>query len=86
MHPKEAAMIELTPQQKEAVSRGEAIRLRENCQDDVLVLADVYDRLVEEEYDDSPWTPEERYAVAWEAGKHAGWEDLDEYDELPEQP
>ena len=33
-----------------------------------------------EEYDDSPWTREELQALAWEAGKHAGWEDMDEYD------
>lgn len=78
-------MIELTEQQKQAVSNGEAIRLRENGQEYVIIRADVYDRLVAEEYDDSPWTPEERYALAWEAGKHAGWEDMDEYDEPSEQ-
>ena len=33
-----------------------------------------------EEYDDSPWTREELEALAWEAGKGAGWEDTDEYD------
>jgi hypothetical protein len=32
-------------------------------------------QLKEEEYDGSPWTREEREAVAWEAGKQAGWED-----------
>ena len=79
-------MIELTEQQKQAVSSGEAVRVRENGEEYVLVRADVYDRLAEEEYDDSPWTPEERYALAWEAGKHAGWEDMDEYYDPPEQP
>ena len=34
-------------------------------------------------YDDSPWTAEERDALAWEAGKHAGWDDMGEYDEEP---
>jgi hypothetical protein len=42
--------------------------------------------LTGDEYDDSPWTAEERDALAWEAGKHAGWEDMDEYDDDPEKP
>jgi PHD/YefM family antitoxin component YafN of YafNO toxin-antitoxin module len=52
----------------------------------VLLRADEYKRLKEDEYDDSPWTREELQALAWEAGKHAGWEDMDEYDDLPEKP
>jgi hypothetical protein len=40
----------------------------------------------EDEYDDSPWTREELEALAWEAGKHAGWEDMEENDNLPETP
>lgn len=51
----------------------------------VLLPIDEYDRLKDdEEYDDSPWTSEERHALAWEAGKHAGWEEMDEYDEIAE--
>jgi hypothetical protein len=50
-----------------------------------LLPVDEYQRLKEEEYDGSPWTSEERHALAWEAGKHAGWPEMDEYDE-PEQP
>jgi hypothetical protein len=52
----------------------------------VLLRADEYKRLKEDEYDDSPWTREELQALAWEAGKRAGWEDMDEYDDLPEKP
>jgi hypothetical protein len=37
-----------------------------------------------DEYDDSPWTPEELLVLAWEVGKQAGWEDMDEYDDAPE--
>jgi hypothetical protein len=85
MLPKETAMIELMEQQKQAIGSGEPVRLRENGQEYVLVRADVFDRLVEGEYDDSPWTSEERYGLAWEAGKHAGWEDMDEYDDPAEQ-
>ena len=52
----------------------------------VLVPLEEYQRLIREEYDDSPWTPEEKDALAWEAGKHAGWEDMDEYDNYPDEP
>jgi hypothetical protein len=46
-----------------------------------LLRVDEYKRLKQDEYDDSPWTAEERHTLAWEAGKRAGWEDLDEYDD-----
>jgi len=52
----------------------------------VLIREDLYERLTREEYDDTPWTPEERDALAWEAGKHAGWEEMDEYDDDLEKP
>jgi hypothetical protein len=52
----------------------------------VLVPLEEYQRLIREDYDDSPWTSEERDALAWEAGKHAGWEDMDEYDNYPDEP
>ena len=52
----------------------------------VLLRMDEYRRLKEDEYDDSPWTSEERHALAWEAGKHAGWEEMDEYDDAAEKP
>ena len=81
----EADMIELNEDQKQAISSGEAVRLRDDGQEFVVLRADVYDRLIEH-YDDSPWTPEERHALAWEAGKHAGWEEMDEYDDTPDSP
>lgn len=36
-------------------------------------------------YDDSDWTAEERHALAWEAGRHAGWngDDMAVYDNGP---
>ena len=48
---------------------------------DATIYVDEYERLKEDDYDDSPWTSEERLALAWAAGKHAGWEDMDEYDQ-----
>src|SRR5262250_328853 len=87
---KEAAMIELTEQQVEALEHAGATpprvvnpRTKETF---VLLRVDEYERLKEDEYDDSPWTRDELHALAWEAGKHAGWEDMDEYDDLPEKP
>ena len=44
-------------------------------------LAPSYERLKDDEYDDSPWTREELQALVWEAGKQLGWKDMDEYDD-----
>ena len=83
-------MIELTEQQVQALANSDATpprvvnpRTKETF---VLLRVEEYEQLKEEEYDDSPWTSEERHALAWEAGKHAGWEDMDEYDEIPDKP
>ena len=83
-------MIELTEQQVQELGTREAVPpyivnpwTKETF---VLLRVDEYRRLKEDEYDDSPWTSEERHALAWEAGKHAGWEDMDEYDDAPEKP
>ena len=38
-----------------------------------------------DDYDDSPWSREELEALAWEAGKEAGWENMDEYDDWEPQ-
>jgi hypothetical protein len=85
---KEMVMIELSEQQLRAMEHPEDLplslvnpRTRETY---VLLRADEYERLKVDEYDDSPWTSEERHALALEAGKHASWEDMDEYDEIPE--
>ena len=51
----------------------------------VLIRVEEYERLKAEEYDDSPWTSEERAALALEASKLAGWEEMDEYDDIPEK-
>jgi len=87
----EATMIELTEKQvQELDETSEAVpprimnpRTKETF---VLLRMDEYWRLKEDLYDDSSWTSEERHALAWEAGKHAGWEDMDEYDDVAEKP
>jgi PHD/YefM family antitoxin component YafN of YafNO toxin-antitoxin module len=83
-------MIELTEQQIQAMENSEATlprlvnpRTKETF---VLLRVDEYERLKEDEYDDSPWTREELQALAWEAGERAGWDDMDEYDDAPEKP
>ena len=80
-------MIELTEQQMRALENPEATpprmmnpRTKETF---VLLRVDEYERLKDEEYDDSPWTREELEALAWERVKH---DDRDEYDDLPEKP
>jgi PHD/YefM family antitoxin component YafN of YafNO toxin-antitoxin module len=81
-------VIELTEQQIQAVENPEVSPLRimnprpRTKETFVLLPVDEYERMMEdEEYDDSPWTREELEALAWEAGKSIGWEDMDEYDE-----
>jgi mRNA-degrading endonuclease toxin of MazEF toxin-antitoxin module len=87
---KEAIMIELTEPQLQALEQSASLPPRvvnpRTGETFVLLRADEYQRLKEDEYDDSPWTREELQALAWEAGKEAGWEDMDEYDDLPEKP
>ena len=80
-------MIELTEQQVQALEHPETTpprvvnpRTKETF---VLLRIEEYKRLMEEEYDDSPWTREELQALAWERLKHEDW---DEYDNLPEKP
>ena len=83
-------MIEMTEQQMRALEIPNVTPpriLNPRTQETfVLLRVDEYERLKEDGYDDSPWTSEERHALAWEAGKHAGWEDMDEYDDIPEKP
>ena len=76
-------MIELTDQQLQALQHPESTpprvvnpRTRETF---VLLRVDEYERLKQDEYDDSPWTREELQALAWQRVKHEDW---DEYDDL----
>lgn len=80
-------MIELTEQQVQALEHSESTPPRivnpRTQQTFVLLRLDVYERLKQDEYDDSPWTREELQALAWARIKDEDW---DEYDDLPEQP
>ncbi len=78
-------MIELTEEMRNAVEagHGEPVRVVDPATREAFVLlrAVEYERLKAVDYDDSPWTAEERDALALEAGKAAGWEDIRGYDD-----
>jgi PHD/YefM family antitoxin component YafN of YafNO toxin-antitoxin module len=80
-------MIELTEQQVEALEHAPATPPRvvnpRTKEAFVLLRVDEYERLKEDEYDDSPWTREKLQTLAWEVAERTGWE---EYDEAPEKP
>jgi hypothetical protein len=82
-------VIELTERQVQALQAPEGMPPRVmnpwTKEPFVLLRMEEYERLKAVEYDDSPWTSEERHALAWETGKHAGWEDMDEYDDMGEE-
>ncbi len=52
-------MIELTQEQRQSLRDGNAVHVRENGEEYVLLRPDVYKHLSEGNYDDSPWTGEE---------------------------
>jgi hypothetical protein len=83
-------MIEMTEKQIQAVEHAAPVPPRvvnpRTNEEFVLLRVTDYERLRDREYDDSPWTREELQALAWEAGKSAGWESMDEYDDIPETP
>ena len=75
--------MNLTTRQKSAVRNGEAVRVRHEGLDCVVLRADVYDRLKHLLYDDGDWTDEElrrRLATSAEAN---GWNEpeMDAYDQ-----
>lgn len=80
-------MIELTEQQVQALKNPEGAppRLVNPLTKEAFVLLPIgeYERLKEQEYDDSPWRREELESLAWNVGEQTDW---DEYDDLPETP
>lgn len=83
-------MIELTEQQVQALPSPEDGPPRvvnpQTQETFVLLRVEEYERLTGVEYDDSPWTREELEALAWQTGQRIGWDEMDEYDRLPEKP
>jgi hypothetical protein len=79
-------MIELTEQQARTLENADAGPLRVvnplTQQTFVLLQLDEYERLKEQQYDDSPWSRQDLETLAWEAAENTGW---DEYDDAPER-
>jgi hypothetical protein len=50
-------MIDLTPEQRQSLLNGDAVRIRDNGQEYVLLRPDVYARLAER--DEDSWTADE---------------------------
>jgi len=76
-------VIELTEAQAQAAEKAgeaptEVVDPRTNTAY-VLLRREAYEKLTAQ-YDDGPWTAEERDALALEAGQSLGWDDMDEYD------
>jgi hypothetical protein len=82
-------MIEFTEQQVKALETPEIVPPRivnpRTNETFVLLRLDEFERLKGDQYDDSPWTREELEALAWEAGKSLGWDDMHEYDDPEEE-
>jgi hypothetical protein len=80
--------IELSREQLQA-AEGSPLQVKdpETSREYVVVGKATYERLFEMAYDDSPWTDDEMDALAWEAGKNAGWDDprMDEYNDYDPQ-
>jgi len=78
--------IQLTREQLQS-AEGAPVRVTdpETSREYFLLGKESFERLQEMLYDDSPWTDEEMDALAWEAGKNAGWDDprMDEYNDYP---
>jgi hypothetical protein len=87
---KDSTMIELTEKQAQELEHPDAtppqVLNPQTKETYVLLRVDEYKRLKDEEYDDSPWTRQEIEALAWQTGKEAEWDDMSEYDDLPEKP
>ncbi len=83
-------MIELTEQQANALQTTERTPLRlmnpQTKETYVLLPVCEYERLKAEDYDDTPWTKDELQALAWQAGRNIGWDEMDDYDDFPAKP
>jgi hypothetical protein len=75
-------MIKLTDEQLHELQSPEATppRLINPRTNETFILLPIseYERLKEQEYDDSPWTRDELQALAWEAGERMDWEEYDD--------
>ncbi len=81
VHPNtsEKLPMELTKEQLETVRRGKLVRLNDDGTEMVVLRADLFDRLREFPYDDSPWSDDEMDRLAAEDADALGWEGMEAY-------
>lgn len=76
----EEAMFELTDEQRRELSEPEPTAVDPQTKEAyVLVPREIYERVKDKRYDDSPWTDEEMDLLAAEAADLLGWEGMDGY-------
>jgi hypothetical protein len=80
--PERSLPMHLTDAQLTAARGGKSVHLTEAGTDLVLLRADVFERLRNLVYDDSPWTDEEMDLLAAEDADSLGWEGMDAYQDL----
>ena len=74
--------MNLTVPEKSAVRNGEAVRVREDGLECVVLRADVYDRLRHLLYDDGEWTDKDLRRILAKSAEVNGWNEpkMDDYD------
>ena len=79
--------MNLTEKQKLAVQNGEAVRIRDDELDCIVLRADVYDRVKQLLYDDTDWTDEELRKMLARSADENGWNEpeMDAYDNYDEE-
>ena len=71
--------MQLTQEQWQALHEGQSVHFHEEGTDFVVVRADVFERLRQIIYDDTPWTDEEMDILAAEDADALGWEGMEAY-------
>ncbi|HTU21013.1 MAG TPA: hypothetical protein VMG10_23375 [Gemmataceae bacterium] len=71
--------MQFTPEQWEAVQRGQLVHLKEGGTELVILRADVFEQLRELFYDASSWSAEEMDLLAAEDADALGWEGMEAY-------
>jgi hypothetical protein len=79
--------MNLTARQISAVQNGEAVRVREEDLECVVLRADVYDRLKHLLYDDGDWSDDQLRRMLAASAEANGWNepDMDAYDHYDER-
>ncbi|HVS35830.1 MAG TPA: hypothetical protein VMS17_09630 [Gemmataceae bacterium] len=73
-------MFELTEEQPHELSAPEPVAVDPQTGNAyVLVTREIYERIKDQLYDDSPWTDEELDLLAAEAADLLGWEGMEAY-------